>query len=382
MDLHDDLQLPAEAIDQNTQDTRRAGPTSSLEGNSSHIATPRKVYGPLEQPDADAAHQHYENTVIACGDAHELNEIAEVERGEVVDPDRRSGGRGAHVSSFPLRGSTGDCKADAVLREVVKRYETALPGRVRGYYVCGSYADGTATTRSDLDVHLVIHTRLVPEDETVARGIGHLMSLTSLIALDVRHVVLDDLGDGRHVSLSRASLLVFGCDDRASAVAPSLEQHLDLVTRGCIDAMLRIRQRVRRLDTPLEFPDPRGPYFGYDTPELATMYSKGAPSSRRAVSLACRIASALVASAAGRIACSKQESVELYRSLVGDQHSQLVSTLYTRCKVEWAYSIPEDPASRIELRELCRSLLSLERHAVDCLLSPATCGSDLANQRR
>ncbi|HEV7129272.1 MAG TPA: nucleotidyltransferase domain-containing protein, partial [Ktedonobacterales bacterium] len=54
-----------------------------------------------------------------------------------------------------LLGSTGDARADAILRTTIEAFEAAFPERVRGYYLHGSLADGTGLPTSDLDLAII-----------------------------------------------------------------------------------------------------------------------------------------------------------------------------------------------------------------------------------
>jgi hypothetical protein len=74
MDFHNDLKLPAEAIEQITRDTK--------EGQSDQFGVRQvelfhnadgKVYCLLEAPDADAVRHHHEALGVPCGDVHEVN---------------------------------------------------------------------------------------------------------------------------------------------------------------------------------------------------------------------------------------------------------------------------------------------------------------------
>jgi len=60
------------------------------------------------------------------------------------------------MSDVVLAASTGDENVDALLREVISRVEQALPERIRGYYVVGSHADGSALLASDIDLTIVV----------------------------------------------------------------------------------------------------------------------------------------------------------------------------------------------------------------------------------
>jgi hypothetical protein len=73
MDFHEDLKLPAEAIDQIANDAkdqktdqfgvRQVELFHNPEGN---------VYCLLEAPDADAVRKHHEALGVPCGDVHEV----------------------------------------------------------------------------------------------------------------------------------------------------------------------------------------------------------------------------------------------------------------------------------------------------------------------
>ena len=51
--------------------------------------------------------------------------------------------------------TTGNRTVDQALRAAVEAFEAAFPDRIRGYYLEGSYADGTGLATSDADVVIV-----------------------------------------------------------------------------------------------------------------------------------------------------------------------------------------------------------------------------------
>ncbi len=76
MDFHDDLKLPADAIQQITTDTK--------EGNSDQFGVRQielyhnpegKVYCLLEAPDADAVRSHHAALGVPCGEVHEVTSL-------------------------------------------------------------------------------------------------------------------------------------------------------------------------------------------------------------------------------------------------------------------------------------------------------------------
>ncbi|HEY5274761.1 MAG TPA: nickel-binding protein [Acidimicrobiales bacterium] len=73
MDFHPELKLPAEAVDQITQETK--------DGKRDEFGVAQvelfhnsdgQVYCLLDAPDADAVRHHHEALGIECGDVHEV----------------------------------------------------------------------------------------------------------------------------------------------------------------------------------------------------------------------------------------------------------------------------------------------------------------------
>lgn len=76
MDFHEDLKLPAEAIEQIGRDTK-AGTADQFGVRQVELFhnADGKVYCLLEAPDAEAVRQHHEALGVPCGDVHEVGQL-------------------------------------------------------------------------------------------------------------------------------------------------------------------------------------------------------------------------------------------------------------------------------------------------------------------
>jgi hypothetical protein len=76
MDFHDDLQLPDEAIQQITQETKdhKSDEFGVRQVELFHNAD-GKVYCLLDAPDAEAVRSHHAALGVPCGDVHEVSGI-------------------------------------------------------------------------------------------------------------------------------------------------------------------------------------------------------------------------------------------------------------------------------------------------------------------
>src|SRR5438067_7633490 len=91
----------------------------------------------------------------------------------------------AAARRFALRHSTGSATVDEFVRRAVGAFERTFPGRVRGYYVIGSYADGSATPISDLDLVVLFKGSRSEEEGRRAGLLEYALAATCPVRLDL-----------------------------------------------------------------------------------------------------------------------------------------------------------------------------------------------------
>jgi hypothetical protein len=103
-----------------------------------------------------------------------------------------------------------------------------------------------------------------------------------------------------------------------------------------------LRKAAEHLTFPLSYPDPDGEFFGYDQWGLfyGDPYGYG-PGIRTLVNAVTMNATAIVALKAGQQVGKKSLSVGAYRRYVGDEWSDFLEQVYTTCKAQWQYQLPE-----------------------------------------
>ena len=76
MDYHDDLKLPAEAIQQIAQGTRDSATDEfGVRQIELYYNADGKVYCLLEAPDEDAVRRHHAALDVPCGDVHQVDSL-------------------------------------------------------------------------------------------------------------------------------------------------------------------------------------------------------------------------------------------------------------------------------------------------------------------
>jgi len=150
------------------------------------------------------------------------------------------------MSGVVVAASTGDENVDALLREVINRVEQALPARIRGYYVVGSHADGSALPASDID-------------QDIVNGYAALRA-ADLGASLMHEAHMQGIGNP---AFKLASLFLYGQDIRDNLPLTSSEEW----ARQLMHGMYLVTGRERGLSAltyPLDYPDPHGEFYGYD----------------------------------------------------------------------------------------------------------------------
>lgn len=124
---------------------------------------------------------------------------------------------------------------------------------------------------------------------------------------------------------------------------------------------------VEIVEYPLNYPDPDGMFYGYDTIRVPDWYAPGTKRGLKellyGVSL---LANALVHMHEQRFVTVKQFGIILYRSYINDEWMQDLDTLYTYIKWRWNYLVPEQMTDQYLLRYLCRRTLAFENHFLVC----------------
>jgi hypothetical protein len=260
-----------------------------------------------------------------------------------------------------LIAATGNARADTLLREIAAHFEAAFPGRVRGYYIIGSYGDASSVSTSDLDLDIVFKKRLADDSErTCARDLCAMLQAQTEIELDLDIGDEEGLRDGLSPNLKLAGLCVYGEDIRDQyPLLPLVAWTRDRM-HSSYYRLGSLFGRTAPVRAPLTFPDPAGAYYGYDRRPIRLADGALAPSTRDLIRATGWAATALIALRAGRYVARKSECHRMYEELIGDEWAPLLTALYENCRQRWNYRIPTEPADRALLRRLCARTLDFE----------------------
>lgn len=259
------------------------------------------------------------------------------------------------MDNITLHFTTGEATIDALLRTIVAHIEATWPGRVSGYYLFGSHAEGSAIPASDIDIILVWRGAALAAVETAQlKDFAANWSRRHGIPLDLLPLAEEPLRREGHFRIKHGSVLLHGDDLRAILPDLSLTAYLSTYTRAPFGYAAEGFRHTDRLIFPLAYPDRRAPFYGYvlDNHELL----------KALVAAACWDASLLVSLETGRVIRSKSESVQLYRTSIGGVWADYVETLYEHGKHQWHYAVPIVLGEHRLLRKLCQEYLPFENY--------------------
>jgi predicted nucleotidyltransferase len=251
---------------------------------------------------------------------------------------------------------------DEILRHVVGAFETTFEGRVRSYYLTGSFADGTAQPFSDIDLSLLFRGGLAAAEEEAAFKLTRECAEASTSELDVA-----TLGDPivyplRVTGIKLGSHLLYGEDVREAMPLPPLEEYV----RHAMDLTFRLISGFRGPDATLSVraavPDPGAEFLGYITGGATTGRGTTAPSTKNLVVTTGLMATSLLAAGAGCYVGGKRDAIRMYRALIGGPWAEFLEEIHTSCRDRWEYRLPGAPEERRHLSGLCRRMPVFESY--------------------
>jgi predicted nucleotidyltransferase len=174
------------------------------------------------------------------------------------------------MTLLTLLSSTGDARADIILRGAVSLWERVFPQRIRGYYLSGSYANATATPTSDLDLTILFKDSNHDQAESdLAQELCEAIeALHPAIFLDMGYLSEQSLQQADRVSaalqLKLSSRPIYGEDIRAQITATPDARYVRDSMHIPYCGSRYGRPQLDVLVFPLDYPDPKGHFYGYD----------------------------------------------------------------------------------------------------------------------
>ena len=167
------------------------------------------------------------------------------------------------MPEIELLASTGVDWVDRALCGVIEIGHLIFPGRIRTCYVHGSYADGSASRESDIDVGFIFRERILPGERDRIPSLRRALTRLCRIRIDLSATDEACLHAGVPPSI-RFALIMYG-DPIPDQLPPrSIQQGVV----AAMDTAFRYMRLARRVDGilayPLQYPDPHSEFFGYE----------------------------------------------------------------------------------------------------------------------
>ncbi len=219
------------------------------------------------------------------------------------------------MADIKLLYSTGLPAVDALLRGSIGILEMVFPGRIRGYYLVGSYADGSFTPVSDID--LVPLFKGGPQEGEAERYWQALDYLNLLSPIRLGYGLRNEEQSFREggIGITIGSVLVYGEDVRERIPLWPIEQYRRFCVSTSISGILYLRGNPGRVTYPLGYPDAQGAFYGYDKEMEHAGGKKGTAALFTYVMF---YASTLATLKTGKYHASKSFSWRFYQENVGD----------------------------------------------------------------
>ena len=267
------------------------------------------------------------------------------------------------MSNISLLNSVGNRNVDNILRGVIGIFESVFPNRIRGYYLKGSYTDGTAVPASDIDVDILfVDSFYSREEHEKAQRTSEYCSSISPIDLE-----LNLYGEGQAFRLGLpelmfASVLLHGEDIRDKLVLIPLEWWQRILMHIPYRFFSRIRGNPEYLLFPLVYPDSKAEFYGYDTREARAADSSMHAGTKEIINCVGKSALAIIALKAKTYVNDKNDCLKQYQTRINDEWTHLIQDVYSKCRKTWEYFVPEDTEDRKQLKNICERTLAFENY--------------------
>lgn len=267
---------------------------------------------------------------------------------------------------YTLAYSTSHHKINRILQGVIGVFEKVFLGRIRGYYLQGSYGSSNTIPNSDLDLYVIFKENFHdPVEAMKAMSLGQSCAQISSVLLEIKPFAEAQLSlsenAGIALNFKHSTQFLYGEDIRNQLPTPSSENWMRWAMHAPTASLLATRT-AELLIFPLNYPDSQAEFYGYEHQTLPCTDGIERHSSKWLISTVSWIATALVAMRTRQYVGSKGEAVELYKTYVNDEWTNLVEQVYELCRNRWHYLIPENVAERQTLRSMCQDTLRFSNY--------------------
>lgn len=261
--------------------------------------------------------------------------------------------------------STSEPNIDKALKGFVGIFETAFPQRIRGYYVEGSYGDGTAIRTSDIDIVVLFKEKFSEGERDKAEQIIEYYDGAVSAELDIDCIDEAAMALGVPPSLKLGGTVLYG---------EPLPEHFPFIpvkawARERMHAAYwlinKVFDRPGTVTPPLQYPKPNAAFYGYTERTVKLENGSMAPTTRDLIRVMGWAGTALIAYRGERVVARKKDCHKLYRQLIDDEWASFLESLYFKCRQEWGYLIPEEPNDRNTLKAICERALEFENYFID-----------------
>ena len=276
---------------------------------------------------------------------------------------------------------TGHPEIDGLLAAIVSLYDVAFPGRVRGYYLVGSYGTADAIRRSDIDMTLVFTGAISLNDSARLLLMRQAIREMAFLHVDINTIAEATFGESDTCALVMASQFLYGEDTRRRIPLPSAEVYLRNISMPTQRGLTH-RFRHEEVTLPLAYPDADDEFFGYIPDKWKGVHGD----IKMWVLHVGWLATFLIIYSQQSYIPSKQHMLNICQQHPDEDWMQFVLEVFYYGREQWGYDMPPDGAGRRMLRDLCARTLAFENfvaaHYLNYLEDEQTHGNtDMAEDR-
>lgn len=271
------------------------------------------------------------------------------------------------MSAVELKNPTNYQDINKVLQGIISIFEAMFPGKIRSYYVVGSYAYGYAVPGSDIDMWIIFRESVGDDDLHQARSLRRACQLMAPVNLDIDIIAgppynIQPYWANISTQVKTGGLLLYGEDIQADIPMIPIDDYARYLMHFAALRVVSLRNSPPLLRYPIDYPRQDDRFYGYVPARVDAEGAKAELSTRGMIGCMTNMTNALVAFKGRSYVQNKAHCFTLHKECINDEWSDFLIEAFTKCNTLWKYRVPEDPEAQVELSALCRKMLDYENH--------------------
>lgn len=250
-------------------------------------------------------------------------------------------------------------KVNSIIENIITIYTNAFPQRVKAIFLTGSYGRNYAIANSDIDIDILFEGIITNEIREQAIAIGE--SCDALCSMEI-DITIYDYTAQLPPDVFLGGKLIYGDNNPTEWNCISVERWARERMYAGTWLIAHLFGRDGTLTLPIDYPDNKTLFFGYDDRQMYDENNSVVKSSKNILRASGWAATALVGYQGNTFVSSKEDLVPLFKKDCDKKWINFLTNIYDLCRNQWNYVVPQSECDIQKLISICEENLLFENY--------------------